>query len=151
MEDTSFYGVELLGVTGVVRTGIIDEEEMDQLIGPDAAEHIEGPVIQARFEGVVGTTHRLFEASANLCLEFESKANATLAAAPPQPGETGAVRLTAAEPETRVPPEPAEVPLAPDTTLRTRRGRNNTPTAEQIAAAEVMVEKERHVDIQHAS
>jgi hypothetical protein len=74
MEDPSKFGFVPPRVKGELRTGTVDENEMSELFGAEVAEQTKGSFVQTRFEGVHGRLERLFEASSNLCFEFESRA-----------------------------------------------------------------------------
>jgi len=74
MEDPTKFGIEPPVVQGVVRTSIVAQNEVPtELPAVAPPVHKQDPFTQVRFEGVRGHLKRLFEASTNLCLEFESR------------------------------------------------------------------------------
>jgi hypothetical protein len=75
MEDPSRFGFEPPMAKGELRTGTVDDQEMEALFGPNDAERKRGSsFVQTRFEGVHGVVDRLFDASKKLCLKLGARA-----------------------------------------------------------------------------
>jgi hypothetical protein len=72
LEDPSKFGIEPPKVKGELRTGTVDRIAMTELFGRETGKRQESSFAQTRFTGVDGIAERLFEASINLCLEFEA-------------------------------------------------------------------------------
>ena len=73
MENDSQFGFEPPRIKGELRTGTVDQNEMTGLPEPESAVSRKIPFVQTRFAGVHGVLERLFDASCNVCLEFEAK------------------------------------------------------------------------------
>lgn len=109
LEDPSKFGIEAPTVIGELRTGTVDQNEMAELWGSEVAQRAERTFAQVRFKGIHGIAKRVFETSANVCLEFEAKtatppgsrggAVETKAASSPAVGEVLVERPRALDPE----------------------------------------------------